>query len=157
MASILHGDILTSHYLPMFLLQHFVWWPIERYLDRPSNMKYWHLPTLGQHLKKIEVFSKSLWTLFKFFLSTHLCYIKKIYIVGKILFSRIFEMKKMNRKKNEEFSARPKISNWYFLEYMNFADSKSKATIVCLVWPVCPELDYIWQTASTCFCLKFYL
>ena len=32
--------------------------------------------------------------------------------------------------KNEEekmkiFSARPKISNWYFVEYLNFADSKS--------------------------------
>ena len=31
----------------------------------------------------------------------------------------------MKRKKMKNFSAGPKISNLYFLEYLNFADSKS--------------------------------
>ena len=76
------------------------------------------------------VFQKLVDTLpFKTFLSTHLCYIERLYTVGKIISSKILKIFFWKLKNEEEkmkiFSAGPKISNWYFLEYLNFTDSKS--------------------------------
>ena len=68
---------------------------------------------------------------------------------------------KMKRKKMKIFSARPKISNWYFLEYLNFADSKSMLRFfisfldqrlqpfkVGPFWPFLAVLTSLWRAVT---------